>query len=283
MKVHDVLIPRFDNVFEVGFTRQMENELDLIEAGKEKWQDVVRRFYEPFREDLTKAEKELEEKCPKCGKTLSLKRGKYGAFLACSGYPECDYVKREEKEEKIMDEKCPQCGKPLIERTGKYGKFIGCSGYPECKYIRKEVTSPNPQVPGPESPEAAPGTCPDCGKPLVEKTGRFGKFFGCSGYPECKYIRRPEPKLEPDAKCPQCGKPLTIKEGKFGKFVGCSGFPQCKFIQSDRPKTASKTLDEKCPECGRALVEREGRYGKFVSCSGYPECKYRPAKKAKND
>jgi DNA topoisomerase-1 len=223
MKVNDLLIPRFGNVFEVGFTREMENELDSVEAGKEKWQGVVRRFYEPFKEDLDKADKELEEFCPECGKKLELKRGKYGVFLACSGYPECNYIKKEEKEGKIMDEKCPQCGKPLVEREGRRGKFTGCTGYPECRYIKPSAES------GPVQP--IDEKCPECGKPLVQKQGRYGAFVGCSGYPACRYIRKQggtPPKLL-EEKCPECGKPLVERKGRYGAFVSCSGFPECKY------------------------------------------------------
>jgi DNA topoisomerase-1 len=224
LKVNDLLIPRFGNVFEVGFTREMEKELDQVEVGKEEWQAVVRRFYEPFREDLTRAEKEFEEFCPKCGKPLMLKRGRYGAFLACSGYPECDYIKKEEL--KMSDEKCPDCGKPLVEREGRFGKFLGCSGYPECKYIKRGAT------PGSgEPPKPIDGKCPECGKPLVEKQGRFGAFVGCSGYPQCRYIQKKE-RAAPtvlEEKCPECGKPLVERTGRYGKFVSCSGYPVCKY------------------------------------------------------
>jgi DNA topoisomerase-1 len=226
LKVNDLLIPRFGNVFEVGFTREMEKELDQVEVGKEEWQAVVRRFYEPFREDLTRAEKEFEEFCPKCGKLLVQKRSKHGFFVACSGYPECGYVKKEEV--KMSDEKCPDCGKPLVEREGRFGKFLGCSGYPECKYIKRGAKS----EPGSdEPPKPVEGKCPQCGKPLVEKQGRFGAFVGCSGYPKCKYIQKKE-RAAPtvlEEKCPECGKPLVERTGKYGKFVSCSGYPACKY------------------------------------------------------
>ena len=231
LKVNDLLIPRFGNVFEVGFTRQMEKELDQVEVGKEEWQSVVRRFYEPFREDLTRAEKEFEEFCPKCGKTVVMKRGRFGSFLACSGYPECDYVKREEA--KMSEEKCPECGKPLVEREGRFGKFLGCSGYPECKYIKRGAT------PGAgEPPKPIDGKCPECGKPLVEKEGRFGKFVGCSGYPQCRYIQKKE-RAAPtvlEEKCPECGKPLVERTGRYGKFISCSGYPACKYRPPKKPK-----------------------------------------------
>jgi len=182
--VNDILIPRFGNVFEVGFTKEMEDELDLIENGKEEWHSVVKRFYEPFNEDLEKMreelpelknnlQEELEERCPECGRNLAVRWGRYGKFIACSDYPNCKYVKKEEP--KLLDEKCPECGKPLAERFGRYGKFIACSDYPNCKYIKKE------------KPRELDQKCPECGKPLVERFGRFGKFIACSNYPECKY------------------------------------------------------------------------------------------------
>jgi len=236
LKVNDLLIPRFGNVFEVGFTRDMEKELDRVEEGKLQWQAAVRRFYEPFRDDLARAEKEFEEHCPKCGKLVVLKRGRYGSFMACSGYPECDYVKKGDREEaKMTDEKCPECGKPLVEREGKYGKFLGCSGYPQCKYIKRDA---KPEAGAEGGARPVTGNCPQCGKPLVEKQGRFGAFVGCSGYPQCRYIQKKE-RAAPtvlEAKCPECGKPLVERIGKYGKFVSCSGYPECKY----RPKREAR-------------------------------------------
>jgi DNA topoisomerase-1 len=227
--VHDVLIPRFANVFEVHFTSEMEKELDLVEEGKEKWQDVVGRFYGPFKEDLDKMgadareiredlQTTLAEKCPTCGANLAERWGRYGKFIACSRYPECKHIKKPEP--KLLDEKCPKCGRPLAERTGKYGPFKACSGYPECDYIEKKAAVLDEK-------------CPLCGKPLAQKRGRFGAFVGCSGYPECKYIRkaaRAEPKLLTDT-CPECGKALAERTGRFGPFVGCSGYPACRYIR----------------------------------------------------
>jgi DNA topoisomerase-1 len=182
--VVDILIPRFGDVFEVGFTKEMEDELDLVETGKKDWKTVVKRFYGPFNDDLEKAreavpeiknnlQEMLDEKCPECGKNLAFRWGRYGKFIACSDYPNCKYIKKEKPKE--LDEKCPECGKPLVERTGRYGKFVACSDYPNCKYTKKE------------KPKELEQACPQCGKPLVEKFGRFGKFISCSDYPNCKY------------------------------------------------------------------------------------------------
>ncbi|HYB43123.1 MAG TPA: type I DNA topoisomerase [Candidatus Methylomirabilis sp.] len=128
--------------------------------------------------------------------------------------------------------------------------------------------------------------CPECGKPLVKKFGRFGSFVACSAYPECKYTKdlsggREKPADEPtDEICPTCGKPMVIKHGRFGKFIACSGYPECK-------TTKPLTLGIACPEagCGGQLVERRTRRGKtFYSCTNYPNCKFalwtRPVREA---
>ncbi len=241
MTVYDVLIPRFANVFELGFTREMERELDGIEEGTEDWRTVVNRFYLPFKEDLDRVtegaadirqdlSRELDEQCPVCGAKLAERWGRYGKFIACSKYPDCKYIKKEPA--KTLDEKCPECGRPLVERQGRFGPFVACSGYPECKYIKKETSSP-----------PADNKCPRCGKPLVPRRGRFGSFLGCSGYPECKYLVRvkgAEPKPL-DEKCPVCGKGLVERQGRFGPFVACSGYPKCRYIRKERARGKAAT------------------------------------------
>lgn len=236
--VCDVLVPRFSDIFELGFTREMEKELDLVEEGAEKWQEVIGRFYRPFKQDLDKVadgaadikqdlSRELEEKCPECGANLAERWGRFGKFIACSTYPQCKYIKKEKP--KLLDEKCPQCGKPLVERSGRFGPFKACSGYPECRYIKKEE-------PGPDLKPGEP--CPRCGKPLAEKRGRFGVFVACTGYPDCRFMvrgKRPEPKVL-EEKCPQCGKNLVERKGRFGPFIACPGYPKCKYIKKEKGK-----------------------------------------------
>jgi len=188
--VNDILIPRFANIFAIGFTREMERELDMIEEGEKNWREVVADFYKPFKQDLDRAmaesaeiredlAQELAETCPKCGKPLVERWSRYGKFVSCSNYPECDYVKKTELKE--LAETCPKCGKPLVERTGRYGKFLACSGYPDCDYVKKPAKPP---------PKTLDETCPKCGKPLVERSGRYGRFIACSGYPACRYIKK---------------------------------------------------------------------------------------------
>jgi DNA topoisomerase-1 len=236
--VCDVLVPRFSDIFELGFTREMEKELDLVEEGTEKWQEVIGRFYKPFKEDLDKVSegaadikqdlsRELDEKCPDCGANLAERWGRFGKFIGCSTYPKCKYIKKEKP--KLLEEKCPQCGKPLVERSGRFGPFKACSGYPECRYIKRDE-------PGPDLKPGEP--CPKCGKPLAEKRGRFGTFVACTGYPECRFMvrgKRPEPKVLGE-KCPKCGKNLVERKGRFGKFIACPGYPKCKYIKKDKDK-----------------------------------------------
>ncbi len=203
--VNDILIRGFDNIFEVHFTRQMEQDLDRIEENKATWQNVIKEFYEPFKSDLDNMQERtpeikqettqnqlLDENCPVCKKPLAIKWGRFGQFVACSGFPDCKYIKKDAPKEQppLLEVKCPQCGKPLVERSSKYGKFIACSGFPDCKYIQKEPKTPQPF-------KFINEKCPECGKELVERKGRFGDFIACSGYPECKYRRTiKKPKLE---------------------------------------------------------------------------------------
>ncbi|MGQ9708165.1 MAG: type I DNA topoisomerase [bacterium] len=190
MVVNDILVPRFANIFEIGFTLEMEKQLDKIEEGERNWRDVVGSFYQPFKDDLDRALaasagikegliQELPERCPKCNSTLSERWGRFGKFVSCFRYPECDYIKR--IPEKTLEERCPKCGEMLVEKQGRYGRFIACSGYPKCDYISR---------PQKEPPKLLEERCPKCGKQLVERVSRYGRFIACSGYPQCHYIKK---------------------------------------------------------------------------------------------
>lgn len=146
MVVNDILIPRFDDIFAINFTREMEKSLDQVEEGDENWREMVAQFYNPFKERLDRAAaetgeikegltRELEERCPKCGAVLMERWGRFGKFVACANYPDCGYVKK--NDEKRLDENCPKCGQVLVERVSRFGKFVACSGYPACRYIKK--------------------------------------------------------------------------------------------------------------------------------------------------
>jgi DNA topoisomerase-1 len=201
-QVYDIIIPRFSNIFEVSFTAKMEKELDHIETGRKIWQDVVREFYEPFVVTLNKTKKEVEtlkeaitekvdKNCPKCQRPLVVKWGRYGKFLACSGFPECKYSENLEVEE--SEKKCPKCGRALIVRQGRYGKFLACPGYPECRYTENL----SHDVP-----------CPLCGKEVIIITTRRGKIYKCK---HCDFSSFYPPL---DEKCPKCGRGMVAKRNK---------------------------------------------------------------------
>ena len=142
---------------------------------------------------------ETGKTCDKCGKPMILKQGRFGPFLACSGYPECkntvnprDEAPPEEGAESAPAPVCEKCGKPMVTRRGRFGPFLGCSGYPECKNIVRQTRSgaPAAQAPPPEITDIA---CEKCGKPMAIRRGRFGRFLGCTGYPACKNIQKLPP------------------------------------------------------------------------------------------
>jgi DNA topoisomerase-1 len=178
--VTEILKEYFSDIVDLDFTAEMESQLDKIESGEENWRQIVESFYGPFKEKLRVAEEKIEEvkiedevtneKCEICGRNMVIKRGKYGEFMACSGFPECRNTKPLIEQ---LGVKCPKCGGDIVIRKSKKGrKFYGCSNYPECDFV-----SWDPPV---ESP------CPRCGGLMVEKTARNKKIAVCTN-PECGY------------------------------------------------------------------------------------------------
>ena len=298
---NDALLPYFENVINTGFTSQLEEHLDEIEEAKRGWQAVLGEFYEPFKADLERAEAEMpsvkaeiaeetDEVCEKCGSPMVMRLSRRGRFLACSAFPKCRNTRPVGDDGKpvpveTLDEKCPECGAALVVRTGRRGKFIGCSAYPECRYTREPEGEPptegQPRQPRP-APEKTDEKCPRCGKPLVIRTGRRGRFIGCSAYPKCRYTRpvegeeAPEPQAT-DVKCDKCGEPMVVRTGRRGRFLACTGYPKCKNTKPLRdagPPPPPKEIDRACPECGQPLVVREGRRGEFIGCSAFPKCRF---------
>ena len=141
---------------------------------------------------------ETDVVCDKCGRPMVVKGGKFGPFLGCSGYPECKNVVNIRKDEngaitpvkeEISDVACDKCGRSMVVKRGRFGPFLGCSGYPECKNIMKTKKGPGGAI-QPQEAEVTDTSCDKCGRPMVVKRGRFGRFLGCSGYPECKNIMK---------------------------------------------------------------------------------------------
>jgi DNA topoisomerase-1 len=217
--VNKFLTNYFTQYVDYDFTAKLEDELDAVSRGEEEWVPLLRSFWKPFkslvddteqnvaRKDVT--QESLDESCPKCGKPLSIRLGRRGRFIGCSGFPDCDYTrslgddKEPETPETIEGRVCPQCSSQLLIRQGRYGKFIGCSNYPTCRYIEPL-----------EKPADTGVECPECHKgTLLKRKSRYGKvFYSCSTYPECKYAVWNEPLNEA---CPTCNWPiLTLKTTK---------------------------------------------------------------------
>ena len=141
---------------------------------------------------------DTDHTCNKCGKPMMVKHGKFGSFLGCSGYPECKNIiniKKDENgvikpvEQEFSDIACEKCGRPMMVKRGRFGPFLGCSGYPECQNILKVKKGEDGSL-KPHAQEVTDSLCDKCGRPMAVKRGRFGRFLGCTGYPECKNIKK---------------------------------------------------------------------------------------------
>jgi DNA topoisomerase-1 len=205
--VNDLLVEHFPDVFSVGFTAEMEEELDEVARGERPWAPVVKQFYEPLEAALESAaaaprvEEVTEEVCEKCGRHMVARWGRFGRFLACSGFPECRNTRAldpSESEQELTDEKCDVCGAPMIARGGRYGRFLACTRYPECKGTRPIL-------------KKIGVSCPKCGGDIVERrTRRRRVFYGCARYPECDFTSWSRPLAE---RCPTC-RSLLVASGR---------------------------------------------------------------------
>jgi DNA topoisomerase I len=165
------------------------------------------------------AEQGEEEYCENCGRPMVLKKGRFGTFFACTGYPDCKTTKQiggpQKKADQPLEEKCPQCGSNLVLKSGRFGEFTACSNYPGCKYVKQKTIGVK---------------CPECSEgEIIERRSRKGKtFYGCNRYPECKFVAWGKPVPE---KCPECGNPYMIEKWlKAGAVWQCPN-PECKHKQ----------------------------------------------------
>ncbi|PAF49958.1 DNA topoisomerase I [Helicobacter sp. 12S02232-10] len=207
-KVTEMLEAHFNEIVDSKFSASMEDKLDDIAQHKEDWQKVLMDFYGPFMEKISDGKLNIAsqkviiptgEFCPKCGKELVKRIGRYGEFIACSGYPKCKYIKPQEPLEADIGETsevCEKCGKPMVKKRGRNGEFMACSGYPECKNT-KSLKNPSSK---PQS--LVEVKCPECGGEILLRNSRRGSFYGCSNYPKCNFISNYKPINE---KCPKCG------------------------------------------------------------------------------
>jgi DNA topoisomerase I len=289
--VTDLLVQHFADIMSVEYTAAMEAELDQIEEGTDNLLNTLNQFWKKFEKDLKAAQKEMkdvkameeptDEVCDKCGKPMVIKWGRYGKFLACSGYPECKNTRQlagsggeggPEVHEDVAAAVCPKDGLPMVLKKGRFGPFLACSRYPECKETRRLVRGEGGKL---QVEVLAPieEKCPDCGNDLMWRRGRFGAFIACSNYPTCKYIKKKEAR-EIGLLCPECGQGQVVeRKGRWGRFFyGCRRYPECKFTAYHKP------IPEPCPDCGRAyLLEKETKKeGKVVYC-GNEACHYKRA------
>ena len=243
--VNDVLIEGgFDDLFNESYTARMEEELDEIEEGKLKWTDALAEFYDKFKQDLSKFQK---------------------------------YAKEIKEKETPTEEVCLKCGTPgMVMKLGRFGKYLKCNNCgatrdAEPVAVDGDGSSTQASADGEEEIEA----CELCGKPMQLKRGRFGPFYGCSGYPECRNIRKisksgkltapPEPI---DETCPVDGAQLVKRQGRFGEFISCSNYPKCKYIKRETTGVACPR-----PGCKGELIVKRSKRGKiFYGCSEYPKC-----------
>ncbi|ENZ01777.1 DNA topoisomerase I [Clostridium thermobutyricum] len=179
--VNNIICDYFKQIADVEFTAEMERKLDFIEEGSMEWENVVKDFFDPLKEAIDKAEKEISKvviedevsdvPCDKCGRMMVIKRGRYGKFLACPGYPECKNAKPIVEE---IEAPCPKCGGKIYAKRSKRGnKFFGCANYPECDFVSWN--------------EPVEKKCPECGEFMVKKySKKSGEYLQCSNS-ECKY------------------------------------------------------------------------------------------------
>jgi DNA topoisomerase I len=216
MLVTDLLVDSFPDILNVEFTAGMEETLDGIEEGTQNWVEAMKRFYTPFAKDLEKADVEMRN------------------------------VKSEERP---TDVRCEQCGDVMVIKWGRKGEFLACRRYPECKSTKNFSRGEDGEITVLQA-ETTDEVCEKCGKPMLVRFGRYGKFLGCSGYPECKTIL---PMVKPQKlgiACPECGEgELVEKRSRRGKvFYSCGRYPACKFASWDRP------IPEPCPVCKAPFI-----------------------------
>jgi DNA topoisomerase I len=224
--VTDLLVDAFPDILNVKFTAGMEDILDKVEEGKQDWQKAMKNFYTPFARDLKKADKEMRD------------------------------VKRQEVPTDIP---CEKCGSMMVIKWGRNGEFLACPQYPECKNTKNFTRGENGEIEAAKEEEINE-TCEQCGRPMMMRWGKYGRFLGCSGYPECKNIRGLEKPVDTGVQCPECKQgSLQQRKSRRGKlFYSCERYPDCKFAVWDKP------VAEACPQCGfpitvEKITKRAGR------------------------
>jgi len=170
--------------------------------------------------DVAKLSEQGEaEYCENCGRPMVLKKGRFGTFFACTGYPDCKTTKQiggtQKKPDVQLEEKCPQCGSNMVLKTGRFGEFTACGNYPTCKHVKQKTIGMK---------------CPECNEgEVVERRSKRGKtFYGCNRWPDCNFVTWGKPVQE---KCPECGGPYMVEKWlKAGPVLQCPN-ADCKHKQ----------------------------------------------------
>jgi len=228
--VTELLEKHFEEIVDASFTATMEETLDEIGEEGKSWQKILLDFYHPFMAKIEVGKAEivslkvatpLGRNCPQCGSELLLRSGRFGEFIACSGFPKCKYTEQTEAAQQAnpatgdeaSSEVCEKCGSAMVVKSGRNGQFLACSAYPECKNTK----TLNQETKFSDVP------CPDCGGKLLWRQSRRGAFWGCEHYPKCTFISKFEPSLH---KCEVqgCGgalAPRTYRNKEVYECVKC--------------------------------------------------------------
>jgi DNA topoisomerase-1 len=298
--VNELMVASFGDLIDIGYTARMEEALDKIEEGQLGWVDALRDFHIKFTQDLEKAKIEMrdvkreaiptDQICDKCEKPMVLKWGRFGQFLACSGYPECRNTRELEVDPngsstgsgnangevvpisaaknpiEVDADPCEKCGEPMVLKRGRYGQFLACSAYPDCKTTRKVMIGKDGKAEA-KADVLLDETCPLCEARLSVKQGRYGEFTACSNYPKCRHVKMKETGVH----CPECSKGTVVeRRSKRGKlFFGCSNYPDCTFVLWKKP------VNKPCPDCGQSyLVERNTKRDGHQYICDSENCEY---------
>ncbi len=280
MVVTELLVKNFPYIFEPGYTARLESELDEVEAGNERWTDLLDGFYGHLEKELAVAEHDMEdikrreeattEICDKCGSPLILKWGKFGSFYACSAFSKAKPVT-------IAAAPWKKDPKAVLK------KVLASFHFPMIIRAVKDSTSDDTlfeqQVEDAKEFTAAVKLAAAAGKKVTAEP--VSCDFTKENFAAKPDLNAPGADEAPEEEfCDNCGRLMVLKNGPWGPFMSCPGYsddPPCKTIRKLTQKVQSKppvTLDEPCPRCGKPLLQRDGSYGEFIACSGYPKCKY---------
>jgi len=278
--VTGLLVENFPYIFEPGYTAQLENELDAVEEGTEKWTDLLKGFYGHFEKELTFAgknmrdikamEEETDQVCEKCGAPLYLKWGKFGTFYSCANFSN-------EKPMSISATAWKKSEKDVLKKLAArfHHATLIINGTDAEGAIRSvEVKDSKDRK---ELEAALRLAVKDWKKVSVEP---HSCDFTKENFVSKPDLATPQTDEQEEEFCDNCGRVMVLRNGPWGPFMACPGYnddPPCKTIRKLTHKVQTKPpvqLDEPCPKCGKPLLQRDGQYGEFIACSGYPKCKY---------